>query len=155
MKYNLCGHRSFFVIVWFYLSGDLVKVLADLGAPLGSRILLDKVLCVGGKDFTLFGKPLLPHGSVAVEATVIEKSLSPLSDLFTPEFMNEERVGASINFEGIGPWLYDKILDYCVLFKSEYQGKHTNGYSWLLYDFMNLAYDVSPGFDTAVPIAPE
>ena len=53
-----------------------MKVLADIGAPLGSRILLDKVLCVGGKDFTLFGKPLLPHGSVAVEATVIEKSLS-------------------------------------------------------------------------------
>ena len=28
----------------------------------------------------------------------------------------------------IGPWLYDKILDYCVLFKSEHHCKHTNRY---------------------------
>ena len=59
----------------FLLSGDLVKCLNDIGAPLGSRIVLDKVLCVGGQDFTLFGRPLLPQGLVRVEATVIERGL--------------------------------------------------------------------------------
>ncbi len=53
-----------------------MKVLTDIGAPLGSRIVLDKVLCVGGQDFTLFGRPLLPHGLVRVEATVIERALT-------------------------------------------------------------------------------
>jgi len=57
---------------------------------------------------------------------IIEKTLAPLSDLFNPVYMTEERVGIAIDFEGIGPWLYDKILDYCVLFKNEYHCKHTN-----------------------------
>lgn len=56
--------------------GDLIKVLNDIGAPLNSRIVLDKVLCVGGQDFTMFGRPLLPHGLVRVEATVIERALA-------------------------------------------------------------------------------
>jgi len=57
---------------------------------------------------------------------IIEKTLGPISDLFTSEFMTEERVGTTIDFVGIGPWLYDKILDYCVLFKREHHCKHTN-----------------------------
>ena len=64
---------------------------------------------------------------------IIEKTLGPLSDLFTSEFMTEERVGTTIDFEGIGPWLYDKILDYCVLFKSEHHCKHTNRYPLLAH----------------------
>ena len=51
-------------------------MLSDIGAPLGERILLDKVMLVAGADFSLLGRPLLPHGLVAVEATVVEKSLS-------------------------------------------------------------------------------
>ena len=39
-------------------------------------LILTKVMCVGAKDFTLLGRPLLPHGMVRVEATVVEKSLS-------------------------------------------------------------------------------
>lgn len=35
-----------------------------------------KVLLVGGKDFTLVGRPLMDDGLVRVEATVIEKTLS-------------------------------------------------------------------------------
>ena len=34
---------------------------------------------------------------------IIEKTLSPISDLFTYEFMTEDRVGTKIDFEGIGP----------------------------------------------------
>ena len=33
-------------------------------------------MCVGGKDFTLYGRPLLHRDLVNVEATVIEKTLS-------------------------------------------------------------------------------
>ena len=60
---------------------------------------------------------------------IIDQTLGPISDLFTPEFMTEERIGTTINFEGIRPWLYNKILDYCVLFKSEHHCKHTTRYT--------------------------
>ena len=53
-----------------------MKVIGDLGAPLGSKIVLDKVMAVGGEDFTLFGRPLLPHGLARVEATIIERTLA-------------------------------------------------------------------------------
>ena len=36
-------------------------VLADLGAPMGAKIRLEKLLAVGGKDFTLLGRPILPR----------------------------------------------------------------------------------------------
>ena len=42
-------------------TGDLVMVLADLGAPLGTKIRLEKLLAVGSKDFTLLGRPILPR----------------------------------------------------------------------------------------------
>ena len=56
--------------------GDLVMVRTDLGAPIGSRIILQKLLALGSKDFTLLGRPVLPEDLANVEATVIEKSLS-------------------------------------------------------------------------------
>merc|ERR1712192_90037 len=57
-------------------TGDLVMVLADLGAPLGSKIRLEKLLAVGSKDFTLLGRPILPRDLAVVEATVLEITLS-------------------------------------------------------------------------------
>ena len=42
-------------------AGDLVMVLADLGAPMGSKIRLEKILAIGSKDFTLLGRPVLPR----------------------------------------------------------------------------------------------
>ena len=47
----------------------------DLGASLGSKIIINKLLMLGSKDFTLFGRPILPRDLATVEATVIEKSL--------------------------------------------------------------------------------
>lgn len=41
----------------------------------GDRVRLEKVLAVGARDFTLFGRPVLPREQVNVEATCIEKSL--------------------------------------------------------------------------------
>ena len=58
------------------VSGDLLMVQADLGAPLGAKIILQKLLALGARDFTLLGRPVLPLDLANVEATVIEKTLS-------------------------------------------------------------------------------
>ena len=39
-------------------------------------IKLDKSLLIGGKDFTLVGRPFLPRDSFKIMATVVEKNLS-------------------------------------------------------------------------------
>ena len=41
----------------------------------GDRVRLEKVLAVGARDFTLFGRPVLPREQVNVEATCVEKTL--------------------------------------------------------------------------------
>jgi len=56
--------------------GDLVMVKTDLGASIGKKIILQKLLALGGRDFTLLGTPVLPLDLANIEATVIEKSLS-------------------------------------------------------------------------------
>ena len=35
-------------------------IRTDLGAPLGSKIVLQKLLALGARDFTLLGRPVLP-----------------------------------------------------------------------------------------------
>ncbi|XP_069131995.1 large ribosomal subunit protein bL21m-like [Argopecten irradians] len=55
---------------------DVIIVEADFPPNVGDRIRLEKVILVGGKDFTLLGTPLLSRQQVCVEATVIEKTLS-------------------------------------------------------------------------------
>merc|ERR1711872_654348 len=56
--------------------GDLVMVQTDIGATLGAKIVINKLLALGSKDFTLLGRPVLPRDLAVVEATVIEKTLS-------------------------------------------------------------------------------
>ena len=43
---------------------------------MGAKIILQKLLALGGRDFTLLGRPVLPLDLANVEATVIEKTLS-------------------------------------------------------------------------------
>merc|ERR1711997_72748 len=57
-------------------SGDLLMCNHDIGASLGQIIKLDKSLLIGGKDFTLIGRPLLPRDAFQIMATVVEKNLS-------------------------------------------------------------------------------
>uniref|UniRef100_A0AC34R1T2 Ribosomal protein L21 n=1 Tax=Panagrolaimus sp. JU765 TaxID=591449 RepID=A0AC34R1T2_9BILA len=60
---------------------DLIQLHHNSILDIGQKIQLEKVLLVGGKDFTLFGRPLLDPQTVKVFATVVEKtSTSP--DLF-------------------------------------------------------------------------
>ena len=64
------------MVLYFLNLGDLVMVKTDLGVPIGKKIILQKILALGGRDFTLLGRPVLPLDLANVEATVIEKSLS-------------------------------------------------------------------------------
>jgi len=57
-------------------SGDLLMCNHDIGAPLGKVVKLDKSLLIGGKDFTLIGRPFLPRDAFQITATVVEKNLS-------------------------------------------------------------------------------
>nr|XP_022306137.1 39S ribosomal protein L21, mitochondrial-like [Crassostrea virginica] len=57
---------------------DIIVVESSVFPTVGTRIRLEKVLLVGGKDFTLVGRPLLRRSVVNVEATVIEKTMSPM-----------------------------------------------------------------------------
>ncbi|KAL1465600.1 hypothetical protein WDU94_005155 [Cyamophila willieti] len=56
---------------------DIIIVDSNSFAPLNSdKIKFEKVLLVGGADFTLVGRPLLTPGLVNVIGTIIEKDLS-------------------------------------------------------------------------------
>ncbi|XP_066290192.1 large ribosomal subunit protein bL21m-like isoform X2 [Branchiostoma lanceolatum] len=55
---------------------DLVLVQQEMFADPGERVRLEKVLLVGGNNFTLIGKPILSRDQVRIEATVIEKFMA-------------------------------------------------------------------------------
>ncbi|KAH9525369.1 39S ribosomal protein L21, mitochondrial [Bulinus truncatus] len=57
-------------------TGDIIAIKLDFPPNVGDRLRLEKVLAIGGKDFTLFGQPLLGRDVVRVDATVVEKTLS-------------------------------------------------------------------------------
>ncbi|XP_061589137.1 39S ribosomal protein L21, mitochondrial [Cololabis saira] len=61
---------------WKVTAEDLVLLENHLQADCGERILLEKVLLLGARDFTLLGRPLLARELVRVEATVLEKTES-------------------------------------------------------------------------------
>ncbi|XP_043099363.1 39S ribosomal protein L21, mitochondrial [Puntigrus tetrazona] len=61
---------------WKVTDEDLILIENHIDAACGDRIRIEKVLLVGGKDFTLVGKPLLSRDLVQVHATVIEKTQS-------------------------------------------------------------------------------
>ncbi|XP_042878336.1 39S ribosomal protein L21, mitochondrial-like [Penaeus japonicus] len=76
------SHGRLFAVVYVHghqhlvTPEDLVVVQGVFPPSIGDVIRLEKVLCVGGQDFTLFGRPLLQKDLVNVEATVVEKTLS-------------------------------------------------------------------------------
>ncbi|XP_067305106.1 39S ribosomal protein L21, mitochondrial [Pseudorasbora parva] len=61
---------------WKVTNEDLILIENHIEAACGDRIRMEKVLLVGGSDFTLIGKPLLSCDLVQVHATVIEKTES-------------------------------------------------------------------------------
>uniref|UniRef100_A0A673GNI4 Large ribosomal subunit protein bL21m n=1 Tax=Sinocyclocheilus rhinocerous TaxID=307959 RepID=A0A673GNI4_9TELE len=61
---------------WKVTNEDLILIENHIDAACGDSIRMEKVLLVGGNDFTLIGKPLLGRDLVQVHATVIEKTES-------------------------------------------------------------------------------
>uniref|UniRef100_A0A4W5KDC6 Large ribosomal subunit protein bL21m n=1 Tax=Hucho hucho TaxID=62062 RepID=A0A4W5KDC6_9TELE len=61
---------------WKVTNEDLILIENHIDAECGDQIRLEKVLLVGGEEFTLIGRPLLGRDLVRVEATVIEKTES-------------------------------------------------------------------------------
>ncbi|XP_063044960.1 39S ribosomal protein L21, mitochondrial [Engraulis encrasicolus] len=61
---------------WKVTNEDLILIENHIEAECGDRIRMEKVLLVGGENFTLVGRPLLGRDLVRVEATVIEKTES-------------------------------------------------------------------------------
>jgi len=55
---------------------DLVLIDGYWPPNVGDRIKLQKVLLIGGIDFTLIGRPVLDPDTVNVSATVVDKDLS-------------------------------------------------------------------------------
>lgn len=67
---HLCGKQ-------FKVStGDIVIVEGYWPPTVGDQVRLEKVMLAGCKDFTLFGRPILEPGTVDVQATVVDKTLS-------------------------------------------------------------------------------
>nr|VZI23086.1 unnamed protein product [Spirometra erinaceieuropaei] len=57
-------------------SEDLISIKTPfIGTQPGDLIRLEKVLLVGGSQFSLVGRPLLPRNLVSVYAMVVEKTL--------------------------------------------------------------------------------
>lgn len=67
---HLCG-KQFKVT-----TNDIIVVQGYWPPNPGDKLLLEKVLLVGGTDFSLVGKPILSKELVSVDATVIEKTFS-------------------------------------------------------------------------------
>ncbi|KAF1760957.1 hypothetical protein GCK72_009210 [Caenorhabditis remanei] len=58
---------------WKVSDGDLINLEGNLPLNVGDEIKLEKVLMVGGANFSLFGRPLLDSNTVSVDAVVVEK----------------------------------------------------------------------------------
>eukprot|EP00794_Sanderia_malayensis_P012936 gene12936-14266_t len=71
--------RRIFAIVYFggrqhkITANDIIMV-NKIPAQCGEKIKLQKILMLGGREFSLIGKPLLSTAKVHIEATVLEKT---------------------------------------------------------------------------------
>ncbi|XP_076175439.1 mitochondrial ribosomal protein L21 [Ptiloglossa arizonensis] len=66
----LCG-------VQYKVTENDIIIVSGQWLPLpGDKLKLEKVLLIGGMDFTLVGRPLLNRELVSIDATVIQKTLS-------------------------------------------------------------------------------
>ncbi|XP_013416706.1 39S ribosomal protein L21, mitochondrial [Lingula anatina] len=84
---NLNRGRLFAVVFLFgtqrkVTTEDTLVMNSNITANVGDRIRLQKVMMVGGNNFTLIGRPILSLNMVRVEATVIEKTLDVVKPVF-------------------------------------------------------------------------
>ncbi|KAJ7383641.1 39S ribosomal protein L21, mitochondrial [Desmophyllum pertusum] len=92
----LKGETSGQIFAVVYIGGSQFKITVNdtiiinrIDAETGDRIRIEKVLLVGGENFTVIGTPLLARDLARIEATVVEKTKAPKKIVFK---MKEERV---------------------------------------------------------------
>lgn len=57
-------------------NGDLMLVDQHLPLECGQELLLNKCLILGGKDFSIIGRPLVDKDLFRIRATVVEKTMT-------------------------------------------------------------------------------
>lgn len=57
-------------------NGDLLMVDNHLPLQCGQKLLLNKCLVLGGKDFSVIGRPIVDSELFKIDATVVEKTMS-------------------------------------------------------------------------------
>lgn len=57
-------------------AGDIILVEGYWQPTIGDKLRLEKVLLVGGNDFTMIGRPVVDKNLVDVQATIVEKTLT-------------------------------------------------------------------------------
>lgn len=85
----LKGESSGQIFAVVYIGGSQFKITVNdtiiinrIDAETGDRIRIEKVLLVGGENFTVIGTPLLARDLVRIEATVLEKTKGPKKIVF-------------------------------------------------------------------------
>lgn len=78
---HLAKRRLFAVIHMFgkqrlVTSGDLLMVDQHLPLECGDKLLINKCLILGGKDFSIIGRPLINKDLFRINATVVEKTMT-------------------------------------------------------------------------------
>lgn len=77
----LAKRRLFAVIHMFgrqclVTNGDLFMVDQHLPLKCGENLLINKCLVLGGKDFSIIGRPLIDKEVFRINATVVEKTMT-------------------------------------------------------------------------------
>lgn len=57
-------------------TGDLVVIENHFPLECGQKLLLNKCLLLGGKEFSIIGKPLVDKELFKIDATVVEKTMT-------------------------------------------------------------------------------
>ncbi|PFX31564.1 39S ribosomal protein L21, mitochondrial-like [Stylophora pistillata] len=85
----LKGESSGQIFAVVHIGGSQFKITVNdtiiinrIDAETGDRIHIEKVLLVGGENFTVIGTPLLVRDLVKIEATVLEKTKGPKKIVF-------------------------------------------------------------------------
>lgn len=56
--------------------GDLLMVDNDIPLKCGQNLIINKCLVVGGKDFSIIGRPVVDKDLVKIDAMVVEKTMT-------------------------------------------------------------------------------
>lgn len=77
----LAKQRLFAVVHMFgrqniVTDGDLIAVESHFPVKCGQKILLNKCVALGGRDFSLIGRPLIDKSIFKIEATIVEQTMT-------------------------------------------------------------------------------